>query len=109
MHVIFFQTAVLLALYLKNYTSYFESNPGVTFEEMGTRILRHIAQLVCNGHAITKIDATELEEGYSKTFGEAQTRIATAIYPSVSMMNHSCDHNTLNRFVCCLITETSAC
>lgn len=99
---------MLLTLYLKNYTSYFESNPTITFEEMGTRILRHIAQLVCNGHAITKIDATESVEGYSKTLGEAQTRIATAIYPAVSMMNHSCDHNILNRFVFVLLFKTIA-
>lgn len=75
---------------------------------MGTRILRHIAQLVCNGHAITKIDATESVEGYSKTLGEAQTRIATAIYPTVSMMNHSCDHNILNRFVLVLLFKAFA-
>lgn len=69
---------------------------------MGCRILHHIAQMICNGHAITKIDIKSSKNSTSKTTSEEQVRIATAIYPSASMMNHSCDQNIANRSVLCL-------
>jgi hypothetical protein len=69
----------------------------MSVDAMGSRILRHIAQLICNGHAITKIDTNLLEKGFVNTRAEAKVRIATAIYPSASMMNHSCDQNISNR------------
>ena len=59
-------------------------------------LLRHILQLICNGHAITNICVTEGDDK-SKILIEEQARIATAIYPSASMMNHSCDPNIINR------------
>uniref|UniRef100_A0A1B6MLQ4 Protein-lysine N-methyltransferase SMYD4 n=1 Tax=Graphocephala atropunctata TaxID=36148 RepID=A0A1B6MLQ4_9HEMI len=92
-------TAALLTVYLEQYTSYFQSNNSTNKEKMGCQILRHIAQLICNGHAITKIDSTSLENNCSKTVSETQQRIATAIYPSASMMNHSCDQNISNSFI----------
>lgn len=58
-------------------------------------ILRHTLQLISNGHAITKLNLTALEN--DKVATEQQERIATGIYPSVSMMNHSCDPNIINR------------
>lgn len=90
---------MLLTIYLEKYTDFFVQNPLTKVEEMGARILRHIAQLVCNGHAITKVDveANKPEKGFTNTLTEAQVRIATAIYPSASMMNHSCDQNITNQ------------
>jgi len=63
-------------------------------------LLKHILQLISNGHAITKINA--IADKYNKyyknkLFLQEQDRIATAIYPSASMMNHSCDPNIINR------------
>ncbi|XP_046664063.1 SET and MYND domain-containing protein 4-like [Homalodisca vitripennis] len=92
-------TAALLTLYLEQYTSYFKDNAPIDVETMGCRILRHIAQLICNGHAITKIDSVALKENCHKTISETKQRIATAIYPSASMMNHSCDQNISNSFI----------
>lgn len=65
--------------------------------EIGGLILLHIAQLVCNGHAITAIMQEESVAG--KILNEEQVRIATAIYPSASMMNHSCDPSIINGYV----------
>lgn len=47
-------------------------------------ILRYILQLICNGHAITNSNTLQ------------QEIVATGIYPSASMMNHSCDPNIIN-------------
>lgn len=58
-------------------------------------LLRHMLQLICNGHAITRLNISDSESGNIVT--EYQCRIATAIYPSASMMNHSCDPNIINR------------
>lgn len=59
-------------------------------------LLRHILQLISNGHAITKINAIA-HNNKNKLLIQQQDRIATAIYPSASMMNHSCDPNIINR------------
>lgn len=100
MNIVFFQTAVLMNLYLKHHTTYFSSTNKnhFTFKVMGGRILHHIAQMICNGHAVTKVDFTSTSTKKS-TVSEENQRIATAIYPSASMMNHSCDPNITNRCV----------
>lgn len=58
-------------------------------------LLKNMLQLICNGHAITKLNLTVSEVRNIST--EYQCRIATAIYPSASMMNHSCNPNIVNR------------
>ena len=58
-------------------------------ELLGGVLLKHILQLIGNGHAIS---ATEnIEHSFGLAFEDK--RIATAIYPTVSLMNHSCDPN----------------
>lgn len=59
-------------------------------------LLRHILQLISNGNAISKINAIA-DNNKNKLLIQQQDRIATAIYPSASMMNHSCDPNIINR------------
>lgn len=59
-------------------------------------LLRFILQLVCNGHSITGYDYSDSEN--DEVQNEQEYRIATAIYPSASMMNHSCDPNIMNRY-----------
>ncbi|KAK0181455.1 hypothetical protein PV327_003741 [Microctonus hyperodae] len=63
---------------------------------VGTLILRHMLQLIANGHAITRLNLTDAEG--ASVFEEQQQRVAVGIYPSVSMMNHSCDPNIMNTF-----------
>ena len=63
-------------------------------------LLRHITQLVCNGHAIYDVGAcdTDLDDNDGPVVSNNQFRIATAIYPSASLMNHSCDPTVINSF-----------
>ncbi|XP_021932938.1 SET and MYND domain-containing protein 4-like isoform X1 [Zootermopsis nevadensis] len=103
-------TACMLTLYLSQCTDYFKEeanslSPADLLQDrksvlclVGGVILRHIAQLVCNGHAITKLDISQPENENQEVLMERQVRIATAIYPSASMMNHSCDPNIINSF-----------
>ncbi|GFO29337.1 SET and MYND domain-containing protein 4-like [Plakobranchus ocellatus] len=65
--------------------------------QVGGLLLRHILQLVCNAHAITSIQAEPSAE--ANVSGTEQTRLATAIYPTASLMNHSCDPTIVSRFV----------
>ena len=70
------------------------------FEEVrdfvGGLLLRHICQLVCNAHAITDLQLSSLS---GRVASEEQVRIATAIYPTASMMNHSCSPNISSTWV----------
>uniref|UniRef100_A0A8D9AGY5 Protein-lysine N-methyltransferase SMYD4 n=1 Tax=Cacopsylla melanoneura TaxID=428564 RepID=A0A8D9AGY5_9HEMI len=104
-------TATLLTLYLEQFTDYLSSpsplphlDPSLPLTlDIGHRILRHIGQLICNGHAITKLGVTESTPSdpdgrNGEVVGHEQVRIATAIFPSASMMNHSCDPNIINSF-----------
>merc|ERR1712168_560276 len=59
-------------------------------------LLRHICQLVCNAHAITDILTSESVK--SDVIECNQERISTAIYPTASLMNHSCDPSIISSF-----------
>ena len=56
---------------------------------VGGILLKHILQLITNGHAISAQD--NIESSFGLAFEDK--RIATALYPTVSLMNHSCDPN----------------
>lgn len=112
----FFQTAIMLMIYLSKYTDFFKvinlkecliskfdndfvCDLATENDErlyVSSLLLRHILQLISNGHAITKINAIA-DKNKNKLLIQQQDRIATAIYPSASMMNHSCDPNIINR------------
>ena len=59
---------------------------------VGALLLRHLAQLVTNAHAITELQETEGGE-------VRQVRLASAIYPAASLLNHSCVPAITNKFV----------
>ena len=65
---------------------------------IGGLLLRHIQQLVCNAHAITEVKVTQAGEG-TPIQETSQVRVATAIYPTASLMNHSCDPTIISRYV----------
>ncbi|KYN29622.1 SET and MYND domain-containing protein 4 [Trachymyrmex cornetzi] len=112
-------TAIMLMMYLSKYTDFFKTvnlkeclkfyddfNCDLTTEDderlyVSSLLLRYILQLISNGHAITKIKAVVNNTCYNKNkvFTQQEDRIATAIYPSASMMNHSCDPNIINSFL----------
>ena len=58
---------------------------------LGALLLRHLAQLVTNAHAVTELQESEAGE-------VRQVRLATGIYPAASMLNHSCIPAIINSF-----------
>jgi len=68
---------------------------------LGAILLHHVEQLICNASAITDI---QVEEAGDRTTTEQQVRIATAIFPRLSMMNHSCDPNIIVSYVGTTVT-----
>ena len=64
---------------------------------IGGLLLRHICQLVCNAHAITELQAANVTNQSSLVESKSQVRIATAIYPTTSLLNHSCDPTIISR------------
>jgi hypothetical protein len=63
---------------------------------VGGVLLRHVQQLVCNAHAITALHTTQVDQ-QSAVETHSQVRVATAIYPTASLMNHSCDPTIISR------------
>ena len=62
---------------------------------IGSLLLRHIQQLICNAHAITVMSSGETSDGL--VFSNNQDKLASAIYPTASLMNHSCKPNIIAR------------
>ena len=60
-----------------------EQPSELELHHLGGLLLRHIVQLVTNAHAVTELLEAEAGQG-------GQGRIATGLYPGVSMLNHSC-------------------
>ncbi|XP_020765460.2 SET and MYND domain-containing protein 4 isoform X1 [Odocoileus virginianus] len=58
----------------------------------GVAMLRHMLQLQCNAQAITTIQQTGSKENLITD--TQQVRLATALFPVVSLLNHSCSPNT---------------
>lgn len=68
----------------------------------GVAMLRHMLQLQCNAQAITTIQQTGSEENI--VTDSRQVRLATGIFPVVSLLNHSCSPNTSVSFVSTVAT-----
>uniref|UniRef100_A0A1A8CE94 Protein-lysine N-methyltransferase SMYD4 n=1 Tax=Nothobranchius kadleci TaxID=1051664 RepID=A0A1A8CE94_NOTKA len=60
--------------------------------EVGSAALRHMLQLRCNAQAITSLLDTGAETSLVQSTQEV--RVATAIFPTLSLLNHSCNPNT---------------
>lgn len=116
-YFIFQQSAHMLAEYLESFTGFFTNvdfkknlvdkfdgnDSGISFEINSNKekklfisslLLRFMLQLIANGHAITRLDLINPEK--ENVVEEQQQRVAVGIYPSLSMMNHSCDPMILN-------------
>lgn len=59
---------------------------------MGSAVLRHMLQLRCNAQAITVLQDTGPTT--SSVQSSREMRIATALFPTLSILNHSCSPNT---------------
>lgn len=69
-------------------------------------MLRHLLQLQCNAQAITTIQHTGSKESIVTDSG--QVRLATGIFPVVSLLNHSCSPNTSVSFAGTVATIRAA-
>nr|XP_019611081.1 PREDICTED: SET and MYND domain-containing protein 4 [Rhinolophus sinicus]XP_019611082.1 PREDICTED: SET and MYND domain-containing protein 4 [Rhinolophus sinicus]XP_019611083.1 PREDICTED: SET and MYND domain-containing protein 4 [Rhinolophus sinicus] len=58
----------------------------------GVAMLRHVLQLQCNAQAVTTIQQTGSNDNV--VTNSRQVRLATGIFPVVSLLNHSCSPNT---------------
>ncbi|XP_026225810.1 SET and MYND domain-containing protein 4 [Anabas testudineus] len=59
---------------------------------LGSTVLRHVLQLRCNAQAILTLQDTGAVN--SPVQSSREIRIATAIFPTLSLLNHSCCPNT---------------
>ncbi|XP_046552424.1 SET and MYND domain-containing protein 4-like isoform X2 [Haliotis rubra] len=64
---------------------------------IGSFLLRHILQLVCNAHAISELQVSQVADS-NLVDSKSQVRVATAIYPTASLINHSCDPTIIASF-----------
>ncbi|XP_028396803.1 SET and MYND domain-containing protein 4-like [Dendronephthya gigantea] len=72
------------------------TTPGITEDIMGCLLLHHIQQMPCNIHAVTAIVPVNGRDG---VWSKEQRRIAAALYPTASLMNHACDPDVIVSFI----------
>ncbi|KAG9485840.1 hypothetical protein GDO78_008753 [Eleutherodactylus coqui] len=61
---------------------------------LGSAILLHTLQLHCNAQAVFIIHEEYEESSSSLVESSKSSRLATALFPVLSLLNHSCDPNT---------------
>lgn len=71
---------------------------------IGCLLFHHSQQMSCNVHAITAIVSTSDDKTNPKHYpskdqvvSREQKRIATAVYPTASLLNHACDPDVIVR------------
>lgn len=87
-----------MLIYLQKKTNFFEKHPQLDLYSVGNELLHHMTRLVCNGNAIsTHVLSDNESETLTSVIDESQPRIGTAIFPTSSLLNHSCDPNIFSR------------
>lgn len=66
---------------------------------VGGLLLRHILQLVCNANAITELQTIPQPGGGNSVLNQRQVKVATGIFPTASLMNHSCNPTVISRYL----------
>ncbi|KAJ3588720.1 hypothetical protein NHX12_009574 [Muraenolepis orangiensis] len=59
---------------------------------LGSVVLRHMLQLRCNAQAVSVLQDAGLSD--SRVQGTREIRVASALFPTLSLLNHSCRPNT---------------
>lgn len=85
-------TSLLLA---KTYSKVVKNESNEFLKMTSSLILRHLLQCICNAHAITQLQD---DSNTQQTFSRDQHRYGSAIYPRVSLLNHSCKSNVVSSF-----------
>ncbi|EDO35173.1 predicted protein [Nematostella vectensis] len=88
-------------------TEEFCGKDGLSSDVVGALLVHHLQQMPCNVHAITAIVSTsssdeedeEMGSSHDQVVAREQRRIASAIYPTASLLNHACDPDVLVSFV----------
>jgi hypothetical protein len=87
-----------LLLFLQKKTDFFQTHPELVPDLVGNELLQHMTRLVCNGNAISTHMLSDYDsESIISIIDESQPRIGTAIFPTSSLLNHSCDPNIFSR------------
>uniref|UniRef100_H3DFG5 Protein-lysine N-methyltransferase SMYD4 n=1 Tax=Tetraodon nigroviridis TaxID=99883 RepID=H3DFG5_TETNG len=73
---------------------------------LGSAVLRHLLQLRCNAQAVIMLQDTG--SGNALVQANQEIRIATAMFPNLSLLNHSCCPNTSLTFSTGTITVRAA-
>ncbi|KAM3854781.1 SET and MYND domain-containing protein 4 isoform 2-T3 [Vipera latastei] len=77
-----------------------EADAPAGLEVLGEAMLHHVLQLQCNGQAVTALRPSGPVDGL--VAGSGQVRLATGLFPALSLLNHSCDPNTSVAFTGCM-------
>ncbi|XP_066256363.1 SET and MYND domain-containing protein 4-like [Euwallacea similis] len=103
---LFFLVSTIVVTYLKNYTDFFvwylkqEKCPKKDLKDLenfiGGLITKHIAQMTCNSSIIEHWTCSSSEI----LLPDVLISTACGMFPSVSIMNHSCRPNVSNFFIC---------
>ncbi|XP_076025237.1 protein-lysine N-methyltransferase SMYD4 [Genypterus blacodes] len=65
---------------------------GLELRPLGGAVLRHMLQLRCNAQAVVMLQDTGASDSLVQS--NREMRVATAIFPTLSLLNHSCSPNT---------------
>ncbi|XP_067328256.1 SET and MYND domain-containing protein 4 [Anolis sagrei] len=70
----------------------FAGKDGLNVDQdvLGEAVLRHVLQLQCNAQAVTALRVS----GCEAVARHEEVTLATALFPVLSLLNHSCDPNT---------------
>jgi len=83
---------------LQKKTYFFQNQPNLGLDCVGNELLQQMTRLVCNGNAISTHMLSDYDSGsFTSIIDESQPRIGTAIFPTSSLLNHSCNPNIFSR------------
>ncbi|KAG8177392.1 hypothetical protein JTE90_016735 [Oedothorax gibbosus] len=74
----------------------FQPGPASLEIFVGGLMLRHIFQFICNATAVTELQTSGAST--SSVLNQRQVKVASGIFPTASLMNHSCNPSVISSF-----------